>query len=717
MPKRLEYVLSSPIDPVAGDTAAAELSKTPGINKVVIEQGRRLTALVDDEFPPENLVRAMEGLELYPQYQRGAFFVHPVISCFLGAWIRRTFSRFRGVKDVKFNPASRLLFVKYDRNLFDPKLIKQILASKGFSATETTALAFLKAQRAKHNSSLLKRLALALVLTCGTAVAEHLSMFRLAGILCLVCVLWPGLPLIRRAFSFLLRGFLDSALPGVLATLLLLGYGIWALFARATPLFLPVGLTVVLLYAWELSESWLALRASSPLSALLASLTPWARVQRAGRTMEVPVDEVETGEVLVVKGGERVPLDGLVIEGGGNTEEGPVSVGSRVHASVGLESGWIKIKATETFPDSYWVKVLALAEEALSAGSTSRAYILLTVISYLVIASGPVAAWFLGPGALVLLALPLPQALSVATEWHRVAGVKKGLSSGVIFKSAEHLHRLSRTNTLLIPLGSALGEYRFCGTEGPPELFYVASSLEDGLLSKLSKAFGPAQFSATERHHYRGMGVTGVVGGVFWRFGNLRFVKSYQHVSGESEGLFPVFLESDEPEGALVFRREPRPGINELLRAWKRKVMVSSAPRATVSFWANQWGIQEIYPESVPEGKRQVLSGLVSQRRKVLYFDDVPHRHDMLRAAYWGVAVADEFLDIEAGTTVITGGDLSRIPLARRIAWRSNSAKWAGVILIFLSAFGLACGWWLGFIPPSGLLILGYLLMFLAALV
>jgi len=717
MPKRLEYTLSSPIDPVVGGSAAAELSKTPGIKEVVIEHGRRLIALAEDEFPPESLVNAMEGLGLYPQYQRGAFFVYPVPSCLMGAWLRRTFLRFRGVKDVKFNPVSRLLFFKYDRNLFDPKVIKETLVNKGFSATETTALGFLKAQESKRKFSLLRRLLVALVLAVGVAAAEHLSRFRLAGILAAICVFWPGFPLIRRAFYFLFKGFLDFALPGVLAALFFLGYGIWALFAGPNPLFLPAGLTVVLLYAWEICENWLARRASSQLTDLLARFTPWARVQRGGRIVEVPVDEVERGETLIVEGGERVALDGVVLEGRGRTKEGALAVGSRVYASDMLESGRIIIRATESFADSYRVKLLAIAEEAFSAGSASKAYIFLIILSYILLALSIPAAWFWGPDALLLLALPLPRALSLATEWHRVAGVKKGLSEGIVFKKAEHLHRLGRANTLLIPLGSALGDYRFCGTEGPPELLSVASSLEDGLISKLSRALGPGQFSATERHHYRGMGVTGIVGGVFWRFGNLRFVKSHQHISGESEGLFPVFMESDEPEGALVFNREPRPGINELLRAWKRKVMVSSAPRATVSFWAKRWGIQEIYPESVPEGKRQVLLGLVSQGRRVLYFDDVPHRHDMLREAYWGVAVADEFIDAEAGTTLITGGDLSRIPLARAIARRSNSAKWAGVILTLLLACGIAYGWWTGFLPPGGLLILGYLLMFLFALV
>ena len=718
MPKRLEYALSSPIDPVASAAAAAELSGVPGIHEVVIESARRrLTALVDDELSSENLVKAMEGIGLYPQYQRGAFFVHPVCSCFTGAWLRRTLSRFRGVKGVKFNPVSRLLFLKYDRNLFDPKVIKETLTTKGFSAIETTALGLLRTQEGKRNLSLVRRLMVALVLALGIGVAEHFSMFRLAGILCVACVFWPGFPLMRRAFSFLSRGFLDSALPGVLVILFYFGYGIWALFTRANPLFLVPGILVVLMSAWELWENWLAGRASSMVTGFLARLTPWARVQRGGRTMEVPVDEVEKGETLIVKEGETVALDGLVIEGGGITGEGPVSPGVRVFATTRLESGWIKLTATESFPDSYHVKTLILAEEALSAGSTSRAYILLIVLSYLLVASSMVAAWFFGPGALILAALPLPQAISVATEWHRVAGVKRGLARGVIFKDAEHLHRLGRTDTLLVPLGSALGEYRFCGTEGPPELLSVASSLEDGLWSKLSRAFGPGPFSPTRRSHHRGMGVTGLLGGVSWRFGNLRFVNFHYHVPGEDDGLFPVFLESEGPEGALVFRREPRPGIQKLVKAWRKKVMVSSAPRATVSFWAKQWGIQEIYPESVPEGKRQVLSGLMSQGRKVLYFDDVPHRQDMLRGAYWGIAVADDFLDTEAGTTVITGGDLSRIPLAKRIAGRSNAAKWAGVILVFFSACGLALGWWLGFLPLAGFLILAYLLMFLAALV
>lgn len=718
MPKRLEYALSSPIDPVAGDMAAAELSGVPGIHEVVIEADRRrLTALVDDDLSSENLVKAMEGIGLYPQYQRGAFFVHPVSSCFMGAWLRRTFSRFRGVRDVKFNPVSRLLFIKYDRNLFDPKIIKETLASKGFSAIETTALDFLRTQRRKRNFSLLKRLLIALVLACGIAVAEHFSRFRLAGILCVVCVFWPGFSVMRRAFSFLFKGFLDSALPGVLVALFFFGYATWGLFTGSTPIFLIPALLVVLLSTWDLWENSLADRSDALVTDFVSRLTPWARVQRGGRTMEVPVDEVEKGETLVVKEGERVALDGIVIEGGGITGKDTVSSGKTIYASTKLESGWIKLVATESFPDSYYVKTLTLAEEALSAGSTSRAYILLLILSYVMLAFGVVAAWFFGPEALLLAALPLPQALSVATEWHRVAGVKKGLTSGVIFKDAEHLHRFGRTNTLLVPLGSALGEYHFCGTEGPPELLSVASSLEDGLYSKLSRAFGPGPFSPARRSHHRGMGVTGFLGGVPWRFGNLRFVNSHYHVPGEEDGLFPVFLESEGPEGALLFRREPRHGIQKLLRAWKRKVLLSSAPRATVSFWATRWGIHEIYPESVPEGKRQVLSGLVSQRRRVIYFDDVPHRHDMLRNAYWGIAVADDFLDTEAGATVITGGDLSRIPLAKKIAMRSNAAKWAGVILVLFSACSLASGWWLGLIPPAGFLILAYFLMFLVALV
>ncbi len=718
MPKRLEYALSSPIDTVAGAAAAALLSGVPGIHEVILESDRRrLTALVDDELSPENLVKAMEAIGLYPQYQRGAFFVHPVCSPFMSAWIRRRFSRLRGIRDVKFNPVSSLLFLKYDRNLFDPKVIKEILSSKGFSAIETTALDFLKAQRSKRAVFLLKRLTVALVLACGIAIAEHFSMLRLAGILSLICVFWPGFYLIRRAFSLLFRGFLDSGLLAVLAMLFFLGHGIWGLFVGARPFFLVPGVLVVLLILWELSEGWLSAISGALVADFVSRLTPWARVQRGGRTMDVPVDEVERGETLIVEAKERVPVDGLIVDGGGTTEDGKVSPGTVILAGSLLEAGRIRIEATETFSDSYRVKLLMLAEEALSAGSTSRAYIFLLVVSYLLIASSVLAAWFFGPEALILFALPLPQAISVATEWHRIAGVKKGLSSGIVFKDAEHLHRLSRTNTILVPLGSALAEYHLCGVEGPPELLSVASSLEQGLFSKLSRAFGPGPFPAEQRTHYRGMGVEGKIGGTLWRFGNIRFVRTPYRVQGHEDGLFPVFMESDGPDGALVFRREPRPGTPELMKAWKKKVLVSSAPRPTVAFWADKWGIREVYPESVPEGKKRVLSGLVSQRRKVLYFDDLPHRHDMLRTAYWGIAVADDFLDTEAGSTVVTGGDLSRIPLARRIAWRSNAAKWLGVILVLFSACGLASGWWLGFLPPAGFLILSYLLMFLLALV
>ncbi|MGB9590564.1 MAG: hypothetical protein ACPL68_06720, partial [Candidatus Hydrothermia bacterium] len=563
---------------------------------------------------------------------------------------------------------------KYDRNLFDPKTIKEILSGKGFSAIETTAIDFLRTQRKKTSLSLLKRLAVALVLACGIGVSEHFSVFRLAGILCVVSVFWPGFPLLRRAFSFLFRGFLDSALPGVLVALFCLGYGIWGLFAVTRPFFLLPGLLILLLTLWELVEDWLSTKISLLLEGLVSRFALWARVQRGGRITEVPVDEVERDEILVVDGGERLPVDGIVVDGAGLTEQGRVSTSMRLRATTKLESGRIRVKATECFSDSYQVKLLLLAEEALSAGSTSRAYALLLVFSYLLIASSLIAAWFFGPGAVLLFALPLPQAISLATEWHRLAGVKKGLARGVIFKSANHLHRFGRTDVLLVPLGSALGDYRLCGLDGPPELIPVVSSLEQGLFSKLSMAFSPGPFPPTNRFHYKGMGVVGTIGGVSWRFGNIRFVKSAPAFPTRGDGLFPVFLESDGPECVFLFSREPRPGTQELMKAWKSKVLMSSAPRPTVEFWADRWGIRETYPESVPEGKKQVIADLVSQRRKVLYFDDVPHRHDILTAAYWGIAVVDDFIDIEAGNTVITGGDLSKIPLARRMAGRSNLA-------------------------------------------
>ncbi|MEO0181032.1 MAG: hypothetical protein ABIM74_06360 [candidate division WOR-3 bacterium] len=718
MPKRLEYILSSPVDSVVAGEVAVRLARFPGIREAVVEPDhRRLTALVDDGFSPEMLITAMESLGLHPQYQRASFFISPGVSLFAGAWIRRRFLGFNGVKDVKFNPLSRLLFVKYDRNTFDPRLIKKTLLEKGFSATETSALAFIRDRESKDRALLLRRLSLAFMLTVGIAVSEYFLRFRLAGILCLVCLLWPCLPIIRRAITSLFRGFLDTALLGILVAVSLFGHGVWMLFSGGMPSFTTASLVILLIYAWEFFEGLVSFRMSKNITEIVSRLSPLARVLRGGRAIEVSVDELEKGETLVVNKGERVPLDGIVIEGSGIIDGSPVSVGARLSATTRLESGWIKLRATQRFADSRPVKTLLLAEEAFASGSTSKAYITLITFAYGLLLASLVGAWFFWPGLLTISAMPLPQALMLATEWHRLRGVRKGFENGIIFKAAENLHRIARTNTLLVPLGSALGNYKIRGIEGSPDLIGIASSLEHGLFSKLSRAFGPAEFSAEQRTHHIEMGVTGVVGGVPLRFGNIRFVDQPYPVLGEDEGLFPVFLESEGPQGAIIFERKPRPGVSELMKAWKRKVMMSSASKATAAFWAKSWGIEEVYPEAVPEGKSQVLAVLLRKGGRVAYFDDLPHRHDLLRKSYWGIAISDDWIDLEAGTTAILGEDLSAIPLARKIAWRSNAAKWISVIMVFISALGLAGLWWMGLMRPEAFLISAYLLMFLFALV
>jgi len=719
MARRLEYTLATRVDPVLASQLQLGLLEMPGVSRVEIDLlERRVTALVSDDLAPDDFAGYLVRLGFPPEYQRGAFYIQPLGSVFMSFEIRSLFAKLPGVKSVKVNPISGLFFIKYDRNRFAASRIKEILLARGMSATETGALELLHRQKSSRQRKLLINALIALVLSAGVFAAEFFGKSRVAGLASGVALFWPGWMLWLHALRHIGAGRLDRNLPAVLAGLVFLVHGFWALFSGQTPYFIVPAAVVALLLLWELALSILSRSVFSTIERMMSGVARWARVERGGRVMEVPADEIDRGETIHVAGGERIPVDGVVLDGQARTPEGIVSAGSFVRMSTPILSGEVRLAASSRYGNCFHMRQILVVEEALASGSNSRVFLALMILVCIATFASPALAWFAGPTAFALAAIPLIQAICLAADWHRIAGVQKALKHGIVFRTAQRLHHLRRANLLLVPLGSLLGPYELESVDGDGDLREVAGALVRGLCAKPARSFRETALVASGRQHMRGMGTAGTVRGVDWRFGSCRFVRAPQHDPGaEKSGKYTLFIEGEGRAATFVFRREAREGVDRLVRAFKNRVLVTSASRDTADFWASRLGITETYPESVPDGKIQVMGSLVRKKKRVLYLEDEPLCHEMLARAFWSMTLAEDYLDLESGDTIVLGGNIRMATRAMRIASRSNLAKLAGFTLALGALAGLVAAWWFGFLPPGLLLAVAFPLLFLVALI
>jgi Cu+-exporting ATPase len=528
----------------------------------------------------------------------------------------------------------------------------------------------------------------------------HLNMFTLIGIgtgiawlYSLAAVLAPGLfPASFRGHDGEVGRYFESA--AVIVTLVLMGQ-VLELRARQ--------------------------RTSGAIKALLGlAPTTARRLGPDGSEADVPLEAVRPGDRLRVRPGEKVPVDGIVLEGTSSVDESmvtgePVAVekepGARVTGSTLNGTGGFVMSAEKVGKETLLARIVQLVAEA----QRSRAPIQRladSVAAWFVPAVVAVAAlafvvWALvGPeprfahalvAAVSVLIVACPCALGLATPMSIMVGVGRGASAGVLVKNAEALEVLARVDTLVVDKTGTLTEGRprlvaAVGIDGQddPEALRVAASLERGSEHPLAGAIvraaeerglalSPAEGFASQP----GRGVLGTVEGHRVGLGNRAFLEdrgvdlsvlARKAEDERREGRTVVFLALDDKPRALLSAADPlkdsaRQAVRDLRAEGVDIVMLTGDNRTAAEAVARSLGIERVEAEVLPERKAEVVRKLQGGGRTVAMAGDGINDAPALAAAAVGIAMGTgtDVAMQSAGVTLVKG-DLRGIVRARRLS-------------------------------------------------
>lgn len=420
---------------------------------------------------------------------------------------------------------------------------------------------------------------------------------------------------------------------------------------------------------------------------------------------EVDVEEVEKGDLLLVKTGAKVPVDGKVVDGEGYVNEASITgesvvvgkeKGSKVFAGTILENGTIKVIADKVGEDTTFGKIIELVEEAQDSKSEAERFIdrfskyytpAVLVLAFVV--------WIFTQNvelAITILVLGCPGALVIGVPVSNVAGIGNGAKNGVLLKGSEVINDFANVHTMVfdktgtLTVGNPLvSETIYYGSNTDMALGYLASIENESdhpLAKAVLKEIGEVDLTRVENTEVmRGGGIVATVGGRRMAVGNVALMESESvvmndRVKGDIEKLVmggnSLVLTSMDGELQLLMgvRDQIRPNVKEHLNKLKSLgvkniVILSGDNQATVNLVSNELGITEAYGNMLPEDKSAFIKKLKDEGKIVAFVGDGVNDSPSLALANVGIAMGSGTdVAIDTSDLVLINSNFKLLPYA-----------------------------------------------------
>ncbi len=487
------------------------------------------------------------------------------------------------------------------------------------------------------------------------------------------------------------------------------------------------GAAVVFLFALsELLEGFSVARARRAIQSLLALTPDTALVKRDGQTQEVRVEEVKVEEMLVIKSGARVPLDGVVTSGESTINQAPITgesmpvekkPGDTVFAGTINGEGSLEVKVTKAHADTTLAKIIKLVGEAQSQKAPSQRFVdrfakiytpSVFVVAILVLLSGPLifhGTWLEWTyRALVLLVIACPCALVISTPVSIVSGLTAMARRGVLIKGGVFLEEIGKLKALAVDKTGTI-------TEGKPrvqqviswngkseeEILRVAAAIDAHSEHPLAQAVAKyaeekkIQFPVSENYQSKtGRGAEAQIDGHLYFVGNHRFAHESAVCSDELEKKLAeleaqavsVVIVGHKPHndckgevlGILAIADTVRANAIEAVKSLhaagvEKVIMLSGDNQRTVDAIAKQVGIDEAKGDLLPDQKIEHVRALLAQHKHVGMIGDGVNDAPAMAAASIGIAMGGAGTDtaIETADIALMQDDLAR--LLKRFDW------------------------------------------------
>lgn len=653
--------------------------------------------------------------------------------------VERALKRVPGVLEATVNLATERAQVRHLAGPVSAADLESAIRQAGYEArrvaAEDTSIDHEAERREREMRSLSRALSVAALLTLPVLALEmgshfipgvhewvmdtigHRESWYLQFVLTTLVLFGPGLRYFHKGVPALLRGAPDMNSLVALGTGAAWGYSVVATFA---PGLLPQGtanvyyeaaaVIVTLILLGRFLEARAKGRTSEAIKRLVGLQAKTARVLRNGEAIELPLAEVRVGDVVQVRPGEKVPVDGEVIEGSSYVDESmitgePVPVqkaaGAAVVGSTINKTGAFSFRATEVGADTVLAQIIRMVEEAQGSKLPIQALVdrvtmwfvpavmaaaALTFVVWLVLGPEP-ALTFALVNAVAVLIIACPCAMGLATPTSIMVGTGRAAEVGVLFRKGEALQELRDVLVIAFDKTGTL-------TKGRPELTDLMPSAGFGADEVLAlvaavetRSEHPIAEAIVEAARDRGLtllgvetfeampgfGVSASVAGRTVEIGADRYIRRLGYDVTDllptakrlgTEGKSPLYAAIDGRVAAVIAVADPikeaTPRAIEALHGLGLRVaMITGDNAGTAEAIARRLGIDEVVAEVLPEGKVEVVKRLGAGGRKVAFVGDGINDAPALAEADVGVAIGTGTdVAIESADVVLMAGDL-----------------------------------------------------------
>lgn len=452
-----------------------------------------------------------------------------------------------------------------------------------------------------------------------------------------------------------------------------------------------------------------------------------------GEFEQVEVDEIDVGDILLVKTGAKVPVDGRVLSGEGYINEASITgeslpqdkeKDSKVFAGTILENGTIQIIADRVGEDTTFGRIIELVEEAQDSKSEAERFIdrfskyytpAVLVLSFIV--------WLFSRDielAITILVLGCPGALVIGVPVSNVSGIGNGAKNGILLKGSEVIHDFSRVDTMIfdktgtLTLGNPSVSKTKYYTDNSREVLGYLASVERESDHPLARAvlaeIGEIEFQEVEGTEVvKGKGVIATINGYRIAVGNEALMEmegieltkeikdDIDRLQREGNSLVITSI-NGEVQVMMGIRDQIRPGVKENLKKLKalgvkNLIMLSGDNQGTVDVVSSELGLTEAHGNMLPEDKAEYVKKMKSEGRKVAFVGDGINDSPSLALADVGIAMGTGTdVAIETSDVVLMNSDFNKLPHA--LGLTKSTAKnmvqniiiAVGVVFILLSA-------------------------------
>ena len=635
--------------------------------------------------------------------------------------------------NASVNFATEKLNIEYDEKKYNFDKIREIVESAGYGLVEDMIEDKKMELYQEKIKSLKNRLILAIIFVVpllyismghmlGAVLPEFLNPkvnplnFALAQFVLTLPIIYAGRDFFLHGFKNLVRKSptMDSLIAiGATAAVL---YGIYATFRIVTVdpeahmdlYYETAGTIITLILFGKLLEAKTKGQTSSAIKKLIGFQPKKAKIIENGAEKEVLIENLKVGDIVIVKPGEKIAVDGRIVEGATSIDESmltgeslPVSkkVGDKVVGGSINKNGSIRFEATEIGKNTVLSQIIKLVEEAQgSKAPISRmadivsAYFVPIVIGIAIITG---IAWFLSGSGLVtalsffiaVLVIACPCALGLATPTSIMVGTGKGAENGILIKSGEALETAHKIKTVVFdktgtitkgkPVLTDLIAY---GKYNENELLKIAASVENDSEHPLAEAIvNKAKEKNIEIKPYEkframpGYGIRAIFEGKEVQIGNRKLMenrkinveisqKDYDILS--NEGKTPMYISIDNELAGLVavadvIKETSKEAIEKLKKMGIKTIMLTGDNEKTAKFIAKQVGIDDVISEVLPYQKSQKVKELQEKDEFVAMVGDGINDSPALAQANVGIAIGNGTdVAIESADIVLIRNDL-----------------------------------------------------------